>query len=87
VIPQLYNQIDNYRLPVWDKCEERLLRIKSTPAPQNFLEEAAQLTDRGIMWHFPIDNEQGIDQEVSETITLGRLQLLVKEALVIKRFS
>ena len=22
----------------------------------------AAMTDRGIMWHFPIDNEQGIDQ-------------------------
>jgi len=49
---------------MWDKCEERLLRIKSTPIPRNFLEEAAQLTDRSIMWHFPIDNEQGIDTEV-----------------------
>ena len=50
-------------LETWRRCEERHLRLRAMPRPRNFLEEMAQMTDRGILWQFPINNEQGIDQE------------------------
>ena len=58
---------ETVRLETWMKCEERYLRLLSTPTPRNYLEEMVDMTEKGVMWQFPIDNEQGIDQdEVSE---------------------
>ena len=51
------------RLETWNKCEERYLRLMSTPMPRNYLEEMVDMTEKGIMWQFPIDNEQGIDHD------------------------
>ena len=51
------------RLETWERCEERYLRLMSTPTPRNYLEEMVDLTEKGIMWQFPIDNEQGIDHD------------------------
>lgn len=45
--------------PIWDKYEqEELARISSIP-PRNAFEEMIQWTKDGILWKFPIDNEQG----------------------------
>ena len=49
-------------LKMWKKCQEREMKILSTPAPRNFLEEMAVKTERGILWNFPINNEQGLDE-------------------------
>lgn len=49
-------------LNAWATFEERELRIWQTQPPRNLLEDMAQMTDKGIMWHFPIDNEQGLDE-------------------------
>jgi len=54
------------RLETWERCEERYLRLMSTPTPRNYLEEMVDLTEKGIMWQFPIDNEQGIDHDELE---------------------
>ncbi len=54
---------DTVPLSTWRRCHERHIGVKSTPRPRHMLDEMAQMTDRGIMWHFPIDNEQGADQE------------------------
>ena len=51
------------RLETWERCEERYLRLMSTPTPRNYLEEMVDLTEKGIMWQFPIDNEQGIEHD------------------------
>jgi hypothetical protein len=41
----------------------------STPQPKNFLEEMIQWTDSSILWHFPINNEQGVDEkEVNDSL-------------------
>ena len=37
--------------------------ILKTQPPRNLIEDMTKMTDQGILWHFPIDNEQGIDQE------------------------
>ena len=50
------------RLKTWQSCAEREIRIMSSLPPRNFLEDMARMTDRGEMWHFPIDNEQGVEQ-------------------------
>ena len=54
------------QLKTWQACKERELRILSTLPPRNFLEDMAQMTDRGELWHFPIDNEQGLDTDELE---------------------
>lgn len=48
-------------LQTWHACAERDIRILATLPPRNFLEDMARMTDRGELWHFPIDNEQGVD--------------------------
>jgi len=50
-------------LSTWDSCEQRDLRLASTHPPSNIYEQMIQWTDRGMIWHFPIDNEQGMDSE------------------------
>lgn len=54
------------KLTMWDKCQEREMKILSSSAPKNLLEEMAIKTDQGILWEFPINNEQGIDQDKIE---------------------
>lgn len=50
-------------LKAWKTFEERELRIWQTQPPRNLLEDMAQMTDKGILWHFPINNEQGLDED------------------------
>ena len=50
-------------LTTWKKCKEREMKILSTPVPKNFLDEMAVKTEQGILWKFPINNEQGIEEE------------------------
>lgn len=59
------------RLRTWERCAERHLKQLKTPAPKNFLEDMAQMAENGIMWKFPIDNEQGIDRE-QVTLSFGK---------------
>jgi len=53
-------------LTTWLKCQDRELRVKSTLPPRNLLEDMANMTERGVLWHFPVDNEQGVDQSELE---------------------
>lgn len=80
--PNTEGDAEAVRLETWKKCEERYLRLLSTPTPKNYLEEMVDLTEKGIMWQFPIDNEQGIDHdEVSRDWILHgkRIFLFVRE--------
>eukprot|EP00092_Neocalanus_flemingeri_P024788 GFUD01026877.1.p1 GENE.GFUD01026877.1~~GFUD01026877.1.p1 ORF type:complete len:382 (-),score=91.35 GFUD01026877.1:44-1189(-) len=52
---------DKDMLKTWRACQERELRILSTPSPRNALEEMVLHTKQGKLWHFPVDNEQGLD--------------------------
>ncbi|CAF0782066.1 unnamed protein product [Adineta ricciae] len=48
---------------LWDKYEQdELTRISSIP-PRNAFEEMIQWTKDGILWKFPVDNEQDIGAE------------------------
>lgn len=48
-------------LGMWRHCQERELGILSTPPPRNALEEMILQTKQGKLWHFPVNNEQGLD--------------------------
>ena len=50
---------DQNMLVTWRACQQRELRILSTPSPRNALEEMVLLTKQGKLWNFPVDNEQG----------------------------
>eukprot|EP00090_Calanus_glacialis_P040165 TRINITY_DN7000_c0_g1_i1.p1 TRINITY_DN7000_c0_g1~~TRINITY_DN7000_c0_g1_i1.p1 ORF type:complete len:372 (+),score=110.45 TRINITY_DN7000_c0_g1_i1:47-1162(+) len=52
---------DQNMLVTWRACQQRELRILSTPSPRNALEEMVLLTKQGKLWNFPVDNEQGLD--------------------------
>lgn len=40
--------------------EQRELKAMLLTAPRNYFEEMIQWTEKGLIWRFPIDNEQGI---------------------------
>ena len=48
-------------LATWEECQEREDEILYMRRPRNLLEEMAEMTEKGILWQFPIDNEQGIE--------------------------
>jgi len=52
---------DKDMLKTWRACQQRELEILATPSPRNALEEMVLLTKQGKLWHFPINNEQGLD--------------------------
>lgn len=54
-------QAQDTALRMWRRCADRELRLLSTPVPRNALEEMILWTEQGKLWHFPVDNEQGLD--------------------------
>ncbi|KAI7687116.1 hypothetical protein SSS_00360 [Sarcoptes scabiei] len=47
----------------WEKLEKRKLQLQVHDIPENHFEEQIRWTKEGKLWHFPIDNEQGLHQE------------------------
>lgn len=47
----------------WSKLAKRELKLTVTHPPRNYFEKMALWTDQGKVWKFPIDNEQGWDEE------------------------
>ena len=56
------------QLKTWDNCSERAKKIVLTQPPRNMLEDMVQMTEKGMLWHFPIDNEQGVNEKMVSTI-------------------
>ena len=50
------------KLNTWKIAADRELRILRTQPPRNLIEDMVAMTEKGILWHFPIDNEQGINE-------------------------
>ncbi|XP_014281079.1 small ribosomal subunit protein mS31 [Halyomorpha halys] len=50
-------------LPTWEEMEQRELQLLVTHPPSNIYEQMIQWTERGMLWKFPINNEQGLDEE------------------------
>ncbi|CAF3332382.1 unnamed protein product [Rotaria socialis] len=54
------NELSSKASPLWEKYEnDELIRISTIP-PRNGFEEMIQWTKDGIIWKFPVDNEQDI---------------------------
>nr|CAG4641637.1 EOG090X04UC [Eurycercus lamellatus] len=51
------------QLTTWDKLYQRELELAVTLPPANGFQQMIQWTRKGKMWHFPINNEQGMEEE------------------------
>ncbi|XP_072750821.1 uncharacterized protein Mrps31 [Anoplolepis gracilipes] len=50
-------------LKTWAALEERELKALTTYPPANIFQELILWTEQGKLWKFPIDNEQGMEEE------------------------
>ncbi|XP_076672423.1 mitochondrial ribosomal protein S31 isoform X2 [Andrena cerasifolii] len=48
---------------VWNICEQSELKIQQSHYPETGFQEMIQWTEEGKLWKFPIDNEQGMEEE------------------------
>lgn len=51
------------KLETWNNCMQRELRLAVTHPPRNIYEQMILWTEKGMFWQFPIDNEQGLEEE------------------------
>ncbi|KAJ8669662.1 hypothetical protein QAD02_000921 [Eretmocerus hayati] len=51
------------QLTVWETLYQKELNLAMLTTPQNVFEELIQWTEQGKLWHFPINNEQGLKGE------------------------
>ncbi|KRT81089.1 hypothetical protein AMK59_5825, partial [Oryctes borbonicus] len=47
----------------WQKLYERDLKLAVTHPPANYFQQMILWTEQGKIWKFPIDNEQGMEEE------------------------
>jgi small subunit ribosomal protein S31 len=50
-------------LKTWQKLQERELKLAVTHPPGNYFEKMIMWTEQEKVWKFPIDNEQGLEEE------------------------
>lgn len=50
-------------LDTWNHLETHELKLAVSHPPANYFEKMALWTEQGKLWKFPIDNEQGMDEE------------------------
>lgn len=51
------------QLATWSRLEKRELKLAVTHPPSNYFEKMILWTDQKKIWKFPIDNEQGMEDE------------------------
>ncbi|CAG9864728.1 unnamed protein product [Phyllotreta striolata] len=51
------------RLDTWQKLYQNELKLAVTHPPANYFQEMILWTEQGKLWKFPIDNEQGLEDE------------------------
>lgn len=56
-------------LQTWSKLQLRDLQLAVTHPPSNHFQKMALWTEQGKLWRFPIDNEQGLDDEAAVCFT------------------
>lgn len=56
-------KLNDLKLHTWDKLDEKSLEMAVTNPPKNIYEQMILWTEQGKLWNFPIDNEQGMDDE------------------------
>uniref|UniRef100_A0A182JPY0 Small ribosomal subunit protein mS31 n=1 Tax=Anopheles christyi TaxID=43041 RepID=A0A182JPY0_9DIPT len=57
------------KLRTWQKLNERELRLAVTHPPANYFQKMALWTEQGKLWQFPINNEQGREEEANVPFT------------------
>ncbi|PSN36354.1 hypothetical protein C0J52_19732 [Blattella germanica] len=62
-VPSEAKVADLHELSTWKKLVSRELRLAATQPPANIYEEMILWTEQGKLWHFPIDNERGMEDE------------------------
>uniref|UniRef100_A0A1B0CK83 Small ribosomal subunit protein mS31 n=1 Tax=Lutzomyia longipalpis TaxID=7200 RepID=A0A1B0CK83_LUTLO len=50
-------------LKIWSLLQQRELQASFESPPRNYFEKMQRWTNEGKIWHFPIDNEQGLEEE------------------------
>lgn len=56
-------------LKTWSTLQNRELRLAVTHPPANYFQKMALWTEQGKLWRFPINNEQGLDEEAKVSFT------------------
>ncbi|XP_053687971.1 28S ribosomal protein S31, mitochondrial [Sabethes cyaneus] len=56
-------------LDTWKRLQDRELRLAVTHPPANYFQKMALWSEQGKLWKFPIDNEQGLDEEAKVSFT------------------
>ncbi|XP_001602988.2 28S ribosomal protein S31, mitochondrial [Nasonia vitripennis] len=51
------------QLTTWEAMEAREIKLATLSSPQNVFQELIQWTEQGKIWRFPINNEQGMEEE------------------------
>jgi len=51
------------RLSTWEEMEKKEMKLATLTTPRNIFQELIQWTEQGKLWHFPINNEQGLEEE------------------------
>ncbi|KPI95103.1 28S ribosomal protein S31, mitochondrial [Papilio xuthus] len=56
---------ENYgtKLDMWDRLNQRELDLATLQPPANYFQKMIQWTEQGKVWKFPINNEQGLEEE------------------------
>jgi small subunit ribosomal protein S31 len=63
------DQLKDNDLLVWNDLVERELKLTVTHPPANHFEKMILWTEQDKLWKFPIDNEQGMDEEAKVYFT------------------
>lgn len=56
-------------LATWQRLQERELKLSIIHPPANYFQKMILWTEQGKLWQFPIDNEQGLDDEAKNYFT------------------
>ncbi|XP_060805397.1 small ribosomal subunit protein mS31 [Amyelois transitella] len=51
------------KLDVWDGLKQRELTLATSQPPANYFQKMILWTEQGKVWKFPINNEQGLEEE------------------------
>ncbi|XP_061709365.1 small ribosomal subunit protein mS31 [Cydia pomonella] len=51
------------KLPVWESLKQREVSLATSQQPANYFQKMILWTEQGKVWKFPINNEQGLEEE------------------------
>ncbi|XP_006818205.1 small ribosomal subunit protein mS31-like [Saccoglossus kowalevskii] len=63
VLDKIEDQVDEKPISIWDVEAEKQLHALETSPIRNGFDEMIQWTKEGKLWRYPIDNEQGLEEE------------------------